>query len=419
MYLTLLLSDFGFEVCQQPTNLVPLNQKNRNHMNFKLYVGVLVLALMSTVAWAQTVSGTVTDENNQPLPGATVVVQGTNTGTTSDFDGNYQISATQGQTLVFSYVGYATQNVVVSAATHNVIMQTDNALDEVIVVAYGTTTKEAFTGSASVIGANELLTRNVTSPIAAIEGRTTGVQFTSTNGQPGSTPDIVIRGVGTLNGSSDPLFIVDGIQYEGALNSINQEDIASFTILKDAASTALYGSRAANGVIIITTKSGTKGAIRVNASVQTGIVSRGIPFHDRLNPGQYYETMWEALRNTTAAGGDPSYASANIYSQLGYNPFNIPNDQIVGTDGKLNPNARVVYQTLDWFDFMQQTGLRHNYNVSVSGGSDDHSVFFSTSYLNEEGYVVTSDFNRLTSRLNADFDVSDKIKIGGSEYYTY
>ena len=387
-------------------------------MNYIRHIGVLVLALMSTVAWAQTVSGTVTDENNQPLPGATVVVQGTNTGTTSDFDGNYQISATQGQTLVFSYVGYATQNVVVSAATHNVSMQTDNALDEVIVVAYGTTTKEAFTGSASVIGANELLTRNVTSPIAAIEGRTTGVQFTSTNGQPGSTPDIVIRGVGTLNGSSDPLFIVDGIQYEGALNSINQEDIASFTILKDAASTALYGSRAANGVIIITTKSGNKGAIRVNASAQTGIVSRGIPFHDRLNPGQYYETMWEALRNTTAAGGDPSYASANIYSQLGYNPFNIPNDQIVGTDGKLNPNARVVYQTLDWFDFMQQTGLRHNYNVSVSGGSDDHSVFFSTSYLNEEGYVVTSDFNRLTSRLNADFDVSDKIKIGGSANIT-
>jgi len=381
-------------------------------------MGVLVLALMSTAVWGQTVSGTVTDENNQPLPGATVVVQGTNRGTSTDFDGKYQINAAQGETLVFSYVGYATQSIAVSGATQNVSLQPDNALDEVIVVAYGTTTKEAFTGSVSVIGANELLTRSVTSPIAAIEGRTTGVQFTSTNGQPGSAPDIVIRGVGTLNGSSDPLFIVDGIQFEGSLNSINQEDIASFTILKDAASTALYGSRAANGVVIITTKNGTEGALRVNASAQNGFVLRGIPFHDRLNPGQYYETMWEALRNTTAAGGDPAYASANIYSQLGYNPFNVPNDQIVGTDGKLNPNARVVYQTLDWFDYMQQTGLRQNYNVSVSGGSDDHSVFFSTSYLNEEGYVVTSEFNRLTSRLNADFNVSDKIKIGGSANVT-
>jgi TonB-linked SusC/RagA family outer membrane protein len=128
--------------------------------------------------------------------------------------------------------------------------------------------------------------------------------------------------------------------------------------------------------------------------------------------------MWEALRNTTAAGGDPAYASANIYSQLGYNPFNVPNDQIVGTDGKLNPNAKLVYQTLDWFDFMQQTGQRQNYNVSVSAGGEDHDVFFSTSYLNEEGYVVTSEFNRLTSRLNANFNVSEKIKIGGSANVT-
>jgi TonB-linked SusC/RagA family outer membrane protein len=387
-------------------------------MNFIRHIGVLLVALISTAAWAQTVSGTVTDENNQPLPGATVIVQGTTTGTSTDFDGKYQINAIQGQTLVFSYVGYATQNVVVNSATHNVSLQLDNTLDEVIVVAYGTTTKEAFTGSASVIGSGELLTRNVTSPIAAIEGRATGVQFTSTNGQPGSSPDLVIRGVGTLNGDTDPLFIVDGVQYEGALNSINQEDIASFTILKDAASTSLYGSRAANGVVIITTKSGTKGGIKVNASAQTGFVTRGIPFHDRLSAGQYYETMWEALRNTTAAGGDPAYASANIYSQLGYNPFNVPNDQIVGTDGKLNPNAKLVYQTLDWFDFMQQTGQRQNYNVSVSAGGENHDVFFSTSYLNEEGYVVTSEFNRLTSRLNANFNVNEKIKIGGSANIT-
>lgn len=391
-------------------------------MKFKNYfMGFLLMLFGMTTALSQekTVSGTVSDDNGLPLPGATVVIKGTAIGVATDFDGVYSIVVNQGATLVFSYVGYTKNEVVVgSSNTINVSMQPDNALDEVIVVAYGTTTKEAFTGSASVIGSEELLNRNVTSPIAALEGRATGVQFTSTNGQPGSSPSIVIRGVGTLNGSSDPLYIVDGIQYEGSLNTINQEDIASFTILKDAASTSLYGSRAANGVVIITTKNGTKGGIRVNASTQSGFVSRAIPLYDMVSPGQYYETMWEALRNTSAAGGDPAYASANIYSQLGYNPFNVPNDQIVGVDGKLNPNAQVVYQTLDWFDFMEQTGFRQNYNVNVAGGGDNHKVFFSASYLDEEGYVVTSKFNRLTTRLNADFDVSKSIKIGGSTNIT-
>lgn len=385
------------------------------------YMGLVfsLLSITSALSQEKTISGTVSDDSGIPLPGATVLVKGTVTGTSTDFDGLYSIKVNQGATLVFSFVGYATKEVTVgSSNTINISMQQDNTLDEVIVVAYGTTTKEAFTGSASVVSSQELLNRNVTSPIAAIEGRATGVQFTSTNGQPGSSPSIVIRGVGTLNGSSDPLYIVDGIQYEGSLNTINQEDIASFTILKDAASTSLYGSRAANGVVIITTKSGSKGAIKVNASVQTGFVSRAVPVYDQMSPGQYYETMWEALRNTSAAGGDPAYATANIYSQLGYNPFNVPNDQIVGVDGRLNPNAQVVYQTLDWFDFMEQTGFRQNYNVNVSGGGDNHRVFFSASYLDEEGYVVTSEFNRLTTRLNADFDVNESIKIGGSTNIT-
>ncbi len=387
------------------------------------YLGLVLVLLSITTALAQekTISGTVTSTaDGLPLPGVNVVVLGTSRGVQTDFDGNYSINASTGEVLQFSFIGMREVRITVGAnSTVNISMQEDiSALDEVIVVAYGTTTKEAFTGSASVVSSSDLELRNVTSAIAAIEGRTTGVQFTSTNGQPGSSPSIVIRGVGTLNGDTDPLFIVDGIQYEGSLNAINQEDIASFTILKDAASTSLYGSRAANGVVIITTKSGTKGTLRANASVQTGFVSRGIPAYDRVTPGQYYETFWEALRNTTAAGGDPAYASANIYNQLAYNPFNVPNDQIVGVNGRLNPNAQVVYQTLDWFDFMEQTGLRTNYNVNISGGGDNHRVFFSASYLDEEGFVVTSDFNRLTTRLNADFDVSESITIGGSANLT-
>ncbi|CAM1345593.1 SusC/RagA family TonB-linked outer membrane protein [Tenacibaculum amylolyticum] len=360
------------------------------------------------------VSGTVTDANGS-LPGVSIVIDGTSKGTESDFDGKYTIAAKKGDVLVFTFLGYKeVKKTVGNSSTINVVMEENNdLLDEVVVVAYGTTTKDAFTGSASVIGVEDLKTRNVTSPIAAIEGRATGVQFTSAAG-PGASPNIVIRGVGTLNGDTDPLFIVDGVQYEGALNTINQEDIESFTILKDAASTSLYGSRAANGVVIITTKKGTKGGVKVNFSTQTGIVTNGIANYEQLTPGQYYEVMWEALKNSSAGGGDPVFASANIYNQLGYNPFNVANDQIVGTDGKLNPNAQVIYKSLDWFDELQQIGIRQNYNVNISAGSKDHSVFFSASYLEEDSYVVTSGFDRLTARLNADFDVNESLKIGGS-----
>jgi TonB-linked SusC/RagA family outer membrane protein len=366
----------------------------------------LVLAVQLSFAQVKTVTGTVVSaDDGMVLPGVNVIIQGTTSGTQTDFDGNYSINVSQGAQLVFSYLGFESRIVRVGAGNViNVSLEVDaQALDEVIVTAYGTSTKEAFTGSASVISEKQLALRNVTSPIAALEGNATGVQFTSASGQPGSSPGIVIRGVGTLTGNSDPLFIVDGVQYEGALNTINQEDIASFTILKDAASTSLYGSRAANGVVLITTKSGTRGAIKVTASTQSGLVSSGVPFYDQITPGQYYETMWEALRNSSAGGGDPSFASANIYNSLGYNPFDVPNDQIVGTNGELNPNANVIYQSLDWHDALKRTGFRQNYNVSVSGGGEKHKVFFSTSYLEEEGFVVSTKFDRLTTRFKCGF----------------
>jgi TonB-linked SusC/RagA family outer membrane protein len=371
-------------------------------------------------AQEKTISGTVSDGSGLPLPGATVLVKGTASGTSSDFDGKYSIKANQGATIIISFVGYKTKEARVgTSSTINVTLSEDAAaLEEVVVVAYGTSSLEAFTGSASVVGAKELALRNVTSPIAAIEGKATGVQFTSASGQPGSSPGIVIRGVGTLNGNSNPLFIVDGMQYEGDLNTINQEDIASFTILKDAASTSLYGSRAANGVILITTKSGSKGDIRASFSTQVGFVTQSIPNYDEVSPGQYYETMWESLRNSNAGGGDPAYASANIYNQLGYNPFNVPNDQIVGVNGQLNPSASVIYDNLDWYDVLQQTGIRKNYNINIAGGGDKHKVFFSASYLDEEGYVIRTGYERLTTRLNADFELNDWITMGGSANIT-
>ena len=381
----------------------------------------LLLVLIAHISFAQqkTISGNVSDQDGLPLPGVNVLLKGTSTGTQTDFDGNYSIQAAQGDVLVFSFIGLETKEYTVgSVNTINVTLGDDSAsLDEVVVVAYGTTSQEAFTGSASVIGAADLENRNVTSPIAAIEGKATGVQFTSPSG-PGESPGIVIRGVGTLNGDTDPLFVVDGVPFEGSLSAINQEDIESFTVLKDAASTSLYGSRAANGVVMITTKSGTPGETKITLSAQTGIVNNGVSFYDQVSPGQYYEIMWEALKNSSAGGGDPQFASDNIYNQLAYNPFNVPNEEIVGVDGQLNPDAQVIYESLDWFDELTQTGIRTNYNMNVSAGGEDHSVYFSTSFLDEESYVITSGFERFTGRLNGEFDVSDKIKVGGNAYLT-
>ncbi|HCX24679.1 MAG: SusC/RagA family protein [Flammeovirgaceae bacterium] len=379
-----------------------------------LLFNLMVFAAICTVMAQQTVTGKVTDDTGDGLPGATVLVKGTDMGTQTDLDGMYRISVGEGATLVFSFVGFATQEVVVGSQTRiDIKLDGVTELQEVVVTAYGTSTQRNFTGSAQTVGARDLESRQVTNALSAIEGNATGVQFTSPAG-PGASPGIVIRGVGTLNGSTAPLYIVDGIQFTGPLNTINQNDIESFTVLKDAASTSLYGSRAANGVVIITTKKGRDGGIRVNASSQIGWSSRSVPFYDQVSPGEYYETYWEALRNTSAAGGDAAYASANIYNQLGYNPFNVENDQIVGTDGKINPNADVIYQSLDWFEQMQRTGVRANHNVNLTAGGEDHSVFFSVGSLSDESYVIRSGFDRLTSRFGGEFQANDRIKIGGS-----
>jgi TonB-dependent SusC/RagA subfamily outer membrane receptor len=212
---------------------------------------------MSTAAWAQTVSGTVTDENNQPLPGATVIVQGTTTGTSTDFDGKYQINATQGQTLVFSYVGYATQNVVVNSATHDVSLQLDNTLDEVV-VAYGTQSKKSLTGSVGIVSSEAIEIVRNPNVVQGVTGKVAGVRVINDSGQPGEEPTVRIHGLGSLYSEAGPLYVVDGVPFNGDVSSISNNDIASMTILKDAAAGALFGHRGANGVVIINTKKGRK-----------------------------------------------------------------------------------------------------------------------------------------------------------------
>ncbi|WP_159022766.1 TonB-dependent receptor [Formosa sp. L2A11] len=390
-------------------------------MKTKLH-GVLTLFLafvvQFTFAQQKTVSGTVTGEDGLPLPGTTVSVVGTKTGTSTDFDGNYSLKASTGNKLRFSFMGFVTKEVTISmSSTIDIILVEDaTSLEEVVVVAYGTTTKEAFTGSAGVVSTADLDLRPLSSPIGAIEGKVTGVQFLSASGQPGSSPEIVIRGVGTLNGSTNPLFIVDGIAFEGGLGTLNQDDIESMTVLKDAASTSLYGSRAANGVVIITTKKGKKGSgVTVNITSQYGVITKGINEYQAVNPGQYYELMWQSYKN--ALGGDAAAAteaSASIFNRLGRNPFNVANDNIVDVNGNINPDAEVIAEDLDWYDALERTGSRSSNSINVSGGGEKHSIFLSASNLDEKGYVIESDYKRVTSRLSGTFDATDWLSLGGN-----
>lgn len=384
-----------------------------NYLIFYLFIFFLTGNIF---AQEKTVSGQVVDEQGFPLVGVNVIEKGTSNGAQTDIDGNYTLRVDPGDVLVFSYVGFLSKEVRVGAPeVYNITLAVDTGiLDEVVVVAFGQTTKEAFTGSADVVTAEDMEMRSLTSPISAIEGNATGVQFVSASGQPGSSPGIVIRGVGTLNGSTDPLYIVDGIQYEGGLSSLNQNDIKSITILKDAASTSLYGSRAANGVVLITTKSGRRDAeMIVTVNSQIGVITKAIDEYDAVGPGNYYELMWEAYKNSIGGADAASQASATIYDRLGYNPFDVPNDQIVGVDGQLNPDANVIFQGLDWYDVLERTGNMQSHNLSVSGGGEKHSIFFSASNLQEEGYVVESSFDRTTSRLNGSFYPTEWLTLGG------
>lgn len=392
------------------------------------YKSVIILLLFfSSIAGLnaqeKTVSGTVTD-NSGPLPGVSILVKGTATGTETDFDGNYSIKTTQGSVLVFSFIGMKTiERTVASASTINVVMAEDaNILDEVVVVAYGTSSKEALTGAVTTINSEAIAKRSISNISTALEGSSPGVVVTAASGQPGSGQAIRIRGFGSFGASNSPLYVVDGIPINGDLNAINPNDIESISILKDASSTALYGNKATNGVVIVTTKRGKSQVGELRFSASTGIVTRGIAEYDRIDAKQYYPIMWEALRNSNAVPGTASpadLAAANlnatngIYDQLGYNPFNVPNNQIVGTDGRLNPNAQLLYaDDLDWEDAITRTGIRRNYDLSYQGRSDNADYFASMGYLKEDGYVLNSDFERVSTRVNLNYQAKPWLKTG-------
>lgn len=373
-------------------------------------------------AQVRNISGTVKSaEDGTSIPGVSVVIKGTTLGTITNIDGYYSLGVpADAKTVIFSFVGMKTLELPISGAVIDASMSADVlGLDEVMVVAFGTTKKSTFTGSATQINSDQIELRPLTNITNAIEGVSAGVQVSPGSGQPGAGADIRIRGFGSINASSSPLYVVDGVPYSGNISSINPNDIESISVLKDAASTALYGNKAANGVVMITTKKGKSGDGVISLSISEGITSRSIPEYDRVGAMDYYPLMWEAYRNSRVYTSKDDISVANqkataeIYGLLGYNPFNVPNSEIVDANGNLNPNAKLLYpEDLDWQEALFGTGRRSNYNLTYQGGSDNSSYFVSLGYLNEDGYTEKSDFERFTGRANVNFQPKEWLKTG-------
>ena len=407
-----------------------------------LLLACLFVGIGLVTAQTQKVTGVViSEEDGQPVIGASVLVKGTQIGAITGVDGDFTLPnvPSSAKTLVISYIGMQTQEVAIKSSVKVVMKSDTEMLDEVMVVAFGTAKKSAFTGSAKVVGTEKLEQSQVTNVTDALAGAVPGVTLTSNDGAPGAKSSIKIRGFSSINAKNDPLIIVDGAPYSGDINNINPNDVESMTVLKDAASNALYGARGANGVIIITTKrANMSGEAKVTFDAKWGANTRALQKYEVIdNPGMYYEMHYRAMNNyykSTGMNDQAAWleANKNLFGSnggLGYNVYTVPDGQfLIGQNGKLNPNATLGRVTNykgrdylltpdDWEDVGMRTGLRQEYNFSVSAANEKSSFYVSLGYLGNEGITEGSDLKRLTGRLKADYQAKKWLKIGGNMGY--
>jgi TonB-linked SusC/RagA family outer membrane protein len=383
-------------------------------------LGCLLAIAAGVDAQQITLSGRVL-AGGDPLPGASVTVKGENSqGTITNVDGYYRLEAERSATLIVSYIGYKTAHVPVNnRTTINIQLEEDaQSLDEVIItVPYRTAKRSTFTGSAGYVGGDLIEKSQVSNISKALQGTVAGLQSFSQSGQPGSDATIRIRGIGSINASSNPLYVVDGVPYDGALSSIASADIESVTVLKDAASATLYGSRAANGVIMITTKQGQANAkATVEFSAKYGFSDRARRDYDLISTNDYFELYWEALRNNRQSQGDDAataaaYASTSLAGTIRINPYGTTNPQPVGTDGKLKAGLTPLWDD-NWIDVLSQDAHYTDLNVRVSGGSANSKYYLSAGYLDDQGIIIESGFKRYTLRINVESDIKKWLKVG-------
>ncbi|MGN1233213.1 MAG: SusC/RagA family TonB-linked outer membrane protein [Candidatus Cryptobacteroides sp.] len=391
-------------------------------MHKKIFIIILGIIIFLP-AFAQnrlTVSGRVTDSGTgEPVPFAALQIKGTTEGTSADIDGYYSISVPEEGTIIFSSIGYLEKELKMDGrTTFDIALEPDtHTIDETIVIAYGTATKSSFTGSASVIDEEKLANRLVSNVTGALSGAVSGVQTLSSNGQPGTSSTVRIRGIGSMYAGNGPLYVVDGIPYEGDISAINTSDIESMTVLKDAAASALYGARGANGVILITTRKG-KGSTTVNFDARVGVNSRLIKNYDVLtSPKTYTELAYKALYNSYYynAGYTESesrtMAVEALPGALGYSIYTVPKGQLlIGSNGLLNPEATLgysdgqyFYTPDDWSKGTFSNNIRQEYNFSLSGSSEKFRYYLSAGYLDDGGVIEGSGYSRTTLRLNVDY----------------
>ena len=402
-----------------------------------LMVRKIVLLLVASLtcgllAMAQTkqVSGTVKDANGNAIVGATVLVEGTNNGTTTGTDGSFRISAPANGNLLVSFIGYDDQKISIAGKTAVDVVLQDNytAIEGVTVQTFGELKKKDLTGSITAVTAKDLQKMTVSSVSNALEGAVAGIQSYSTTGQPGTDAAIYIRGIGSINGNQAALIVVDGVPYSSALSTINPLDIESVVVSKDAAANALYGSRAANGVIFVTTKKGARNQkANITFEAKWGWNEMGVGEHETMqNPGDYYEWAYGGLYNYFSSGGYPhDMAAANAYNNLfyvlgNYMSYKLPEGEtlIDFETGRLNPNAQLLYAD-NYDDYLFTKQFRQEYTLSISGGNDKVDYYVSGNFLDDPSYVIMSSFKRYSGRAAVNAQVTDWLKLGTNVSFTH
>ena len=401
-----------------------------------LILMTLMACTWSLSAQTRTYQGTVVDASTgEPLIGATVMPLGGGQGVATDVDGKFTLTVpAKVSQATFRYVGYAEQTAKLANGMTVKLNSTAENLDDLVVVAYGTATKESLTGSVAVVGSKDIEDRPVTSVTSALEGNAPGVQVNNSTGTPGSSPSIRIRGFNSINGSNAPLYVLDGVPFEGDISDLNPADIESMSILKDAASCALYGNRGANGVILITSKRAKNvGKVNVTLQIRQGMYNRGLPFYDRLDANEWMQAAFDAVvngetrNNLVNSGGKRDkayytdyYAKGAIVTQQIYNNiYGVPNNELFAVDPNDPTKATFVggnplpgYTDLDWWDAISRNGYRQEYNVNATGATEKFNMFASVGYLKENGYVLQTDFERFNGRVNANYQPTSYLKMG-------
>ena len=377
------------------------------------------------------VTGTVTESGTgSSLPFVNIQLKGTNIGTATLDNGYYSIIAHSNGTLVFSFLGFKTLEVPVqNRTTINVELKPDAvSLNEVVAIAYGVAKKESITGAITTVSSKSIEKRAVSNISAALEGQAAGVMVNNAIGEPGTDPVIRIRGFSTINASNSPLYVIDGVPFGGSITDLNPADIENISLLKDAASTSLFGNRASNGVILITTKKGKSEKVSVRATFNQGLFMRGVQEYEKLDAREFMEVMWKGYRNSLLTSQPTKYPTVElanaeatktlIPTYLKYNIFNKPDNALFDSNGKVLPDAKIYagYDDLDWFKFLERKGVRRDYTINAEGASDKYNYFFSVGYLDENGYLKVSDFNRFSARANVSVTPKKWIKTGLTLY---